>query len=223
MELSELSQEYLDAVNDTNREQARNSMKKALEAGYTPEQVVFDVILPSVHQLLEAYLKEEVVLTQHFLATKISEELVDELIQKFQLQTSTDIKVVIGCASGDFHGLGKKIVIGILKSNMIEAIDLGLNVSAEKFVDEAIKHHANIIGVSSMMMHTAIGENGPLKVREILQQRNLDKQIKLIVGGAPYQFDHELYKKVKADSWAKNGLEAISKIKTLFKEINYAH
>jgi len=53
------------------------------------------------------------------------------------------------------------MVVGSLKANMIETFDLGLNVSPMKFITEAIDKNASIIGISSMMVHTAIGEDGP--------------------------------------------------------------
>jgi methanogenic corrinoid protein MtbC1 len=50
-------------------------------------------------------------------------------------------RVVIGTSVGDLHGPGKRIASGCLKALMIEVIDLGLNVPAERFVEEAIAHH----------------------------------------------------------------------------------
>lgn len=101
---------------------------------------------------------------------------------------------------------------------MPNVINLGLSVPPERFVEEAITHNAQVIAISSMMIHTARGENGCLKVREILKEKGLEKKIKIIVGGAPYNFDHNLYKVVKADTWAKDGISAAKVIIDLIKE-----
>jgi methanogenic corrinoid protein MtbC1 len=117
-------------------------------------------------------------------------------------------RVVIGTAAGDLHSLGKRIVMGCLKALMVEVDDLGVNVPAEKFVDAAVAGNAQVIAVSAMMVHTATGENGARKVRALLKEKGLESQIKIVVGGAPYRFDNELYKTVGADGWASDGIAA---------------
>jgi len=59
-----------------------------------------------------------------------------------------------------------------------------------------------------MMVHTATGENGARRVRQILRERGLEDRFRLVVGGAPYRFDNELYESVGADGWAADGLSA---------------
>jgi methanogenic corrinoid protein MtbC1 len=90
-----------------------------------------------------------------------------------------------------------------------------VNVAPEKFVDEAVAHDSAIIAISSMMMHTARSELGSTKVREILKERNLEDKIKIVVGGAPYRWDPNLYKIVQADAWAEDGITAGKVIKDL--------
>jgi len=101
-----------------------------------------------------------------------------------------------------------RIVMGCLKALMVEVTDLGVNVPAERFVDAAIAHDAQVIAISAMMVHTATGEGGCLKVRQLLRQRGLEDRLRLVVGGAPYRFDPELYKTVGADAWAPDGVSA---------------
>ena len=70
-----------------------------------------------------------------------------------------------------------------------------------------------------MMVHTARGEKGCLGVRRLLKERGLEQKIKIAVGGAPYRFDHNLYKTVQADAWAENGITAGEVITQLIKEV----
>lgn len=216
-------EKYFEAVHDVSRERANDLINNLLAEGYEPETIVFEVISPSLEKMVKEFMEKRVILSQHFVATKISDEIIDFLLPKFKKTIEKKINVVIGCASGDFHGLGKKIVIGSLKANIINVVDLGLNVKAEKFVEDAIINNAQIIGVSSMMVHSAIGENGPRKIRKILKEKGLEDKIKLIVGGAPYKFDPDLYLEAKADAWATNGLEAVSKVIELDKLVQNAN
>jgi methanogenic corrinoid protein MtbC1 len=66
-----------------------------------------------------------------------------------------------------------------------------------------------------MMVHTARSEQGCVAVRQLLKERQLEERIKIIVGGAPYTWDTELYKTVQADAWASDGISAGKIIKDL--------
>jgi methanogenic corrinoid protein MtbC1 len=126
---------------------------------------------------------------------------------------------VIGNARGDLHALGKRIVIGCLKARMIDVKDLGVNVEPEKFVDEAVAFDAPVIAISAMMVHTARGEQGCIRVREVLRERKLEGKIKIAVGGAAFRFDHDLYKTVHADAWSEEAISAGKVIEDLISEV----
>jgi methanogenic corrinoid protein MtbC1 len=59
-------------------------------------------------------------------------------------------------------------------------------------------------------------------VRKILDERKLAGRIKLVVGGAPYRFDPQLYKSVGADAWADDGITAAKVIRGLVEEVKHA-
>jgi methanogenic corrinoid protein MtbC1 len=69
------------------------------------------------------------------------------------------------------------------------------------------------------MVHTARGENGCIRVRQLLKERGLDGCIKIAVGGAPYRFDPSLWQTVGADAWAENGITAGRVIANLIREV----
>jgi len=210
---------YNQAIFDTDKIAALKVVQDALAEGISPEDIVFKVIVPSIEYMSTSISQDfGASLAQHFMTAQIAAQVTEEMLSKFKSPPAIIGKMVIGTSHGDFHGLGKKIVIGCMKAQMIEAIDLGLNVSPEKFVDEAIVHNAQIIGISSMMLHTARGDNGCVKVRQILKERGLEDKIKIIVGGAPYRYDHELYKIVRADAWAENGIDAGTIVTKLIME-----
>lgn len=209
---------YNEAVFDTNKIRVNEIIKLALNDGYAPEDVIFKIIIPSLDSMMFRLAdKEEVNLSQHFFASQIASEITEDLLEKFANPPEKQSIIIIGTSPGDFHGLGKRIVTGCLKAHMMEVVDLGLNIAAEKFVDAALFHKSNVIAISSMMYHTATGENGCLKVRKILKEKKLEEKIKIIVGGAPYRFDPKLYQIVQADDWAENGNMAGQVISKLIK------
>jgi len=201
--------EYNEAVFDTDRDRALEVVHAALERGVTPEEIVFKVVLPAMDRMIKSISEAfDTSLAQQYMTAQIADSVVTEMIPGFKRAPQVGGRVVIGSAEGDLHSLGKRIVIGCLRARMIEVTDLGVNVPPERFVDEAVAHDASIIGISAMMVHTARGPNGSLGVRKILRERGLEDRIKIVVGGAPYRYDHDLYKTVQADAWAEDGVTA---------------
>ena len=218
--LENIVKQYNEAIFDTDRDEALAVIHQAVDQGATPEDIVFKVVIPAIEKMVKSISENfDTNLAQHFMASQIALEVTEEMIARFVKPPVIKGHIIIGTAHGDMHSLGKRIVSGCLKSMMIDVTDLGVNVPPEQFVDEAVAHNAEVIGISAMMAHTVTGENGCLKVRQILNERGLEKKIKIIVGGAPYRYDPELYKVVGADAWAEDGITAGKVISTLIKEV----
>ncbi len=218
--LDDIIKAYNEAVYDTDRVRALQIVSDALDRGVSPEDIVFKVVIPGLDLMVKAINEGfDTNLAQHFMTAQIAADVTDKMLTRFKTPPEIVGRVIIGTAAGDLHTLGKRIVTGCLKAQMIEVIDLGVNVAAEKFVDEAVARDAQVIGVSAMMVHTARGENGASKVRKILRERGLEDRIKLVVGGAPFRYDPDLYKIVEADAWAENGVVAAKTILDCIREI----
>ena len=218
--LDKIIKEYNEAIYDTDRDKALSVVHQAVEQGVSPEDVVFKVVLPALDLMVKAISENmDANLAQHFMTAQIADTVTAEMIAKFKKVPAVVGTVVIGTAQGDMHSLGKRIVIGCLKARMIDVTDLGVNVTPEHFVDEAVARKAQVIGISAMMVHTARGENGSLAVRRLLQERGLEAKIRIIVGGAPFRFDDGLYRAVQADAWASDGVTASKVVADLVKEV----
>lgn len=214
-----LLEAYKAALYDTDREEVLRILDQALADGHDVVDLVSNIVGPTISGLADDVVADTAALSQHFVAARISDEVATHILEKATQPLPQKGVIVLGTARNDFHGLGRKIIGAILRSHMFSVIDLGLNVDAARFVDEALAHEAPVIGISAMMSHTAVGEHGALAVRRILQERNLESRIKIIVGGAPYRFDPTLYKKAGADAWAPDGVAAIDAIASLLAEV----
>jgi methanogenic corrinoid protein MtbC1 len=220
MNLTKYIESYNEAVFETDKPAALAVVNQALHDGYSPEEIVFKLVIPAVESMMERIEKDpDSNLAQHFMTAQIAADVTEKMLEKFSTPPQSIGKVVIGAAAGDLHSLGKRIVIGCLKSLMVDVVDLGINVSAETFVDAAVANNAQVIAVSAMMVHTATGEHGSLEIRALLKQRGLEDKIKIAVGGAPYRFDPKLYQKVGADAWAADGVTAAKVIVQLINEV----
>lgn len=210
---------YNEAIYDTDREQALEVIHDAVAQDVSPEDVIFKIVVPAIELMIKSISEDfDANLAQNFMTSQIAMEVTEEMLTRFATKPDVIGLMIIGTAYGDMHTLGKRIVCGCLKAMMVDTIDLGVNVKAEKFVDAAVANNAQVIGISAMMVHTARGDDGCLQVRRILRERGLEEKIKIIVGGAPYRYDPELYKIVGADGWAEDGITAGKIITELIRE-----
>ena len=216
---AKLIEDYNESIYDTDRERALQVVQEALETGATPEEIIFELVVPAMNWMIKSISEDfDANLAQHFMTAQIANEVTEAMLARFASPPIPVGHIVVGTAEGDIHSLGKRILIGCLKALMIEAIDLGTNVSPERFVDEVVARNAPLIGISAMMVHTATGTNGPIAVRKLLKERGLESKIKLIVGGAPFRFDPTLYRVIGADAVADDGIAAGKIIKRLMDE-----
>ncbi len=115
-------------------------------------------------------------------------------------------KFVIGVVQGDMHNLGKSLVIALLQSAGFEVIDLGIDVSKEKFIQAVREHKPAILGLGAYMSTTM------LEMKDIiaeLDKQGLRKGLKVMVGGVPTS--QEFAEEVGADAWGKDAMVSMEK------------
>ena len=91
-------------------------------------------------------------------------------------------KVVIGTVLGDLHDIGKNLVKMMMEGKGFDVIDLGVNVSAEQFVQSAIEHDAEIIACSALLT-TTMGEMA--NVVKVATEKGIRDKVTIMIGGAP--------------------------------------
>jgi 5-methyltetrahydrofolate--homocysteine methyltransferase len=118
-------------------------------------------------------------------------------------------KVAIGTVKGDLHDIGKNLVGMMMEGAGFEIMDLGTDVSPEKFVEAALSG-AEVIGLSALLTTTMPSMEGTIKA---LTDAGLRDQVKVIVGGAPVTAEYAA--KIGADGYAPDASQAASLAKSL--------
>jgi corrinoid protein of di/trimethylamine methyltransferase len=113
--------------------------------------------------------------------------------------------VVIGTIEGDIHDIGKTLVASMLAAHGFTVTDLGADVSATRFVEEAEARGAECVAVSSLLTTTMGGQR---RVVEELERRSMRDRVKVLVGGAPVTDDWA--REIGADGYAGDAVAAVT-------------
>ena len=169
-------------------------------------QVTIDILEPLLVDVGQRWMQGKVSLAFGYLSGKIAEEFYTISAESLEYKPK-DIKgtVILGNIEDDFHPLGRRMVNIYSKAAGWNIIDLGNDVPAELFIEEAIKNNADIIAISAMMFTTAKNIS---KVRVLLDSNNLSNKLKLAVGGAVFKLRPELVAVVGGDGTAETAIGA---------------
>jgi corrinoid protein of di/trimethylamine methyltransferase len=122
-------------------------------------------------------------------------------------------KMVLGVVKGDLHEIGKNIVKLLLETNGYQVKDVGYNVDSLTFIKEAQAMGADFIGASSLMTTTMPGQK---EIIEILKDKGIREQFKVIIGGAPTS---QIWAdQIEADLYCPNANSAPELLSKLMKQ-----
>jgi 5-methyltetrahydrofolate--homocysteine methyltransferase len=183
--------------------------KKALKANIDPKRILNEVIIRGAEDVGLKYENGEYFLGDMLLAADAINDCMNVIKPKLKEGTQeTPVKVLIGTPEGDLHDIGKSLVIALLQGQGFEVIDLGVDVSPERFLEAAKKENADIIGISGLLTVTIS------KMKEtvaLLKREGINA--KIILGGGI--LSEESCKQAGADAWTKDGWEGVKLIKKL--------
>jgi 5-methyltetrahydrofolate--homocysteine methyltransferase len=179
MELAQLKQ----AVIDGNMAQARQLAEEALEQGLEPGRILNDALIAGMDQIGELFKCNEIYVPEVLLAAKSMQQAM-QLLKPHLIKGGIESrgKVVVGTVRGDLHDIGKNLVAMMLEGAGFEIIDLGNDVPAESFVEAAVEHEAEIIGMSALLTTTMHIMKDTI---DLLKQKGLDGRVRTMIGGAP--------------------------------------
>ncbi len=113
-------------------------------------------------------------------------------------------KCIIGTVKGDLHDIGKNVFVSLLKAENFDVIDLGTDITAQKFLEAYNEHKPDIIAMSALLTTTM--DEMEKVVKELVDAGVRDK-VKVIIGGAPITDEYAV--KIGADAAAKDAVEGI--------------
>jgi corrinoid protein of di/trimethylamine methyltransferase len=172
-----------EAVIEGDWKSAAAATQAALAAGVAALTIVGECLVPAMDEVgrrfdCEEYFVPEMLLSAR--AMKASMEIVRPLIAATGAEPVG--RVVIGTVKGDLHDIGKNLVASMLEGGGFEVIDLGSDVSPERFIQAAAAGHANLVALSALLTVTMPSMKTTI---DAFQTAGLRETVKIMVGGAP--------------------------------------
>jgi methylmalonyl-CoA mutase cobalamin-binding domain/chain len=208
-----LYKDFYKSFKEENLEKCVGLIQNALDNGQDAAFITTHILERTVETIGKEQIDRHVPLSEIYVNGRIIEACLDILIPILEKDHKHKHlgNIIIGNAFGDYHELGRKIIATFLKMAGFDVTDLGLSVPNEEFVKAAKEQNAGIICVSALILHTA---EEVKNLRKLLDKEGL-KHVKILVGGAPFNFEPRLVKEFKADAMASSGVEAIKVAKEL--------
>lgn len=168
-----------------------------------PLAIVNEDIIPALNIVGEGFEKKTVYLPQLLMSAEAAKSAFEVIKANMKGERATrKCRFIIATVKGDIHDIGKNIVKLILENYGFEVIDLGRDVSPETVVSEAVRLHAEIVGLSALMTTTV-----PAMEETVKQLRASAPWCKVMVGGAV--LNQEYADAMGADKYASDAMEAV--------------
>ena len=201
--MSSLNQ-LADAVYRGDFAGVKDSTQKFLDSGVAPLTIINEGLIEGMNIVGPKFKAGEMFVPEVMMSAKAMHCGLD-LVKPFINDADVPSKgtVCIGTVAGDLHDIGKNLVIMILGSSGFNVIDLGVDVSVERFVDAVKEYNPQIIGMSALLTTTMPAMKD---VIQALEEEGLRKNVKIIIGGAP--LSESFSDQIGADGYAADAMIA---------------
>jgi len=186
------------------RKNVKALIEQALEEGIDPKMILKEGLMSGMSIIGGKFKREEVFVPDVMMAARAMNVGLSILEPKLVEAGNEPIgRVVIGTVQGDLHDIGKNLTAMLLKGAGFEIYDMGVDVSAEAFLEKAEEVNADIIGLSALLSTTM---SQMKEVIDLLKEKNLRDKYIVMIGGAP--ITNEFAEEIGADYYTPDAASA---------------
>lgn len=198
-----------DAVFKGNLAAAKSATQELLDGGVEPQSIIDNSMVPAMEAIGVEFESGKVFVPNLLLSARAMKGALEMLKPLMQAGQETNLgTVVIGTVKGDLHDIGKNLVASMLEGRGFKVINLGSDVSKERFVEAARENNADIICLSALLTTTME------YMKDIVDAvRESGLAVKMMVGGAP--LNSTFAAQIGADGYSSNANEAVALAKRL--------
>ena len=194
---------------------AASATREAIEQHIAPQDLINGQMIRAMSEVGQRFQDGKAFVPQLLMAGRAMKAALELLKPLLSGTASTSLgKVVIGTVKGDLHDIGKNLVASMLEGCGFEVVNIGIDVSADKFIEEVKKNHPDILCMSALLTTTM----GYMKeVIDALEAAGIRNQVKVMVGGAPVT--QGFADEIGADGYSDNANSAVTVAKQLLGKL----
>lgn len=207
----ELLKKLEDAVVAIQMDEAGDFMNQALEARISGVQILNEALVPALDRVGVLFSDGDYFLPDVLMCVSIynqSFQLIEPELKAGNYEPKG--KVMLGTVKGDTHDIGKNILSALLQGNGYEVINLGMNVPAETFLEQARQINPDIIGMSALLTTTMPEMKTTI---DLFEKEGLRDRFRFIIGGAPVTRDFA--DQIGADGYGEEAQAGVTLVKNL--------
>lgn len=200
-----------DAILTGKLEIAKTVTNEAIAEGLDPQSIINQYMAPAMEEIGKRFEEGQAFVPELLMAARAMKGALDLLKPLLKGNASArQGKVVIGTVKGDLHDIGKNLVASMLEGCGFEVINLGVDISSDKFVKAVRENEAQIVCLSALLTTTM---NYMQEVIQALEHDGVRQQVKVMIGGAPVS--EAFARQIGADGYSDNANSAVSLAKSL--------
>ena len=207
----EIIEAIYNKVVEGNVSETENLVEKALNEKAAAQNIMDNGFIRALDLVGEKFSTGEAFLTEMLtsaMAVKSGMEILKPLIAQSDIKSKGT--VVAGTVAGDIHDIGKNMVCMMLEGAGFKVIDLGVDVSGEKFLQAARENKADIVAMSALLSTTIASMAEMIR---LLGSAGLEHKVNVLIGGAPVTQDFA--QAIGADGYAPDAAQAVKKAKEI--------
>ncbi|MBU2611230.1 MAG: corrinoid protein [Chloroflexi bacterium] len=196
---------------DGDMDAVEAATRKAIDDGMSPKEILDDGLIAGMDVVGRDFKAGDLFIPEVLLCARAMHaglEILRPLLAESGVPAQG--KLVIGTVAGDLHDIGKNLVSMMFQGAGFEVIDLGIDVSPEKFVEAVRTENANLVGMSAMLTTTMPSMKA---VIDALIEAGLRDKVKVLIGGAPVTAKYA--EDIGADSFAPDAGQAVDVARNL--------
>ena len=197
------------AVLKGNKEHVLEEVKKMLDGGAKPDEIINEHLIAAIHEVGELFDKKKYFLPQLISSAntmKLAIEYLEPMLERSNTEAMATI--VVATVEGDIHDIGKNLVVLMLKNYGYHVIDLGKDVPADVIVDTAMNEGAKVIGLSALMTTTM------MRMKDVVElAKEKGCTAKIVIGGAA--ITESFSDEIGADGYSKDAAECVKLVERL--------
>ena len=184
--------------------QVVEATKAAIAEGAEPIEIINKGLTAGITIVGQRFKACEMYVPEVLMAAKAMAagvDLVRPMLKKGEILTKG--KFLIGTVKGDLHDIGKNLVGLMMESSGYEVVNLGVDISPEKFAEAVREHQPQLLGLSALLTTTMLAMKDTI---EGLKEAGLRDSVKVMIGGAPVAADFAT--EIGADGYAPDAASA---------------